>query len=187
MMNAIRVNSSLLFGLVLVGLTGCAQALEPEPSAEPSPSVVVAEPEPYVIALTVDAAMDPVDMAAVVSAADDWNAVAGDCFQVELRVADAAAGGWLTIRTVTASSMMADCMPANAPANSFVSGCANPSGIRLLAGNKFQRRVAAHELGHLFGLPHTESGLMAENENTPGAPTLHDATLACEAMGLAGR
>ncbi len=163
-----------------LGLVGCAVETRAEPELYDAQTGAVLERAQLV---TIDPSVAPADLAEIVRAIDDWNAVL-TCAQLSPVVAPVAVGDRFGVRTVTREAL-ADCsgLPEGEKLGPgiYVMGCANAEGIRLLADSPIIYQIAGHELGHMLGLQHTaEAGkLMSTLGETNIGPSASDGAAAC--------
>lgn len=189
-MDILSVTKTLLFALVF-SLVGCAEGYQSTSESEIEAPVAVVATIPTFI-FTIDSTMSLSDRVAIFDALNDWTSIAAveGCFALRGEIGDVSRGGLTTVRTVDTKEDLKDCLPADAPSDSYVRGCATVSGIRLLRDQPFQRYTAAHEIGHMMGLDHDETegsvmkAYLGANETPTSGPTLADASAACVGMHL---
>ncbi len=186
-----------LIGMLLCSLCACAQPIDDEVPALPIETLA---PESDVLVQVSAAwlAFRSVDyVGAVAAAAEQWNTATAGRVHIHLELSDSDNGAGVWLRPATAADVAADRVGSWSLGSTACVGC-YPVLILLNAGVIGQRSeaedvpepeliaaTAAHELGHMLGLNHLESGLMVHDNSNGTRPCIDAITLSafCELRG----
>jgi len=163
---------------LLALVTGCTYEIQaPAGEAYDAQSIVLKTPR--AITVTIDPSVPPGEKAAVLEAVAAWNRVL-TCARLEPVVAPVTVGDRFGVRTV---DDLSDCAGGELAPGTRVEGCANRLGIRILAGLPDTAHVAAHELGHMLGVQHTDDRASVMFPVDGAAPPSEaDGAVACDAL-----
>lgn len=194
-----------LLSVLALALGACAQPIDASVDVDPVPApAALAVPAPLetldvqVQVSTAWLLYRSVDyVSAIVAATEQWNrATAGRLhMHVDMAESDAGTGVWL--RPATSADVAADPTNGWALGTTFCAGCypvlvllnGGVIGVRAedtgTPAAELIQAVVMHELGHVLGLGHLETGLMYRNNEHGTSPCVDAVTLAafCQLRG----